>query len=120
MNDNDYLMADLHVLASVCVRQGMDMRNLCVLSLLYRCGWLYASQVGKASGMSKSTVYNRLMYLESKGLVKRKREGRSVGWDINLWGLTDEGMGAMREYEACYRIIHTQMLRRQEMRKETW
>lgn len=105
------IVVDLHILASVCVRQRLSVYSLCLLTLLYRRPGLYVSQVVKYTGMSQSDVYNRMRYLESKGLVVRRYEQEHVR-ALYSWDLAEEGKMLVREYETCYRKLHRWLIDR--------
>ena len=99
---NGGISYDLCLLASVCIRQRLKVHNLCVLTMLYRRGEMYVSEIEKFSGISQSDVYARLNYLESKRLVRRRMLDDERLKAIYVWSLTGEGKRLVRDYEMCY------------------
>lgn len=111
-NRDDALSSlDLFILASVCVRQRLNVQSLAILALLYRRGELYASEVIKYSGVSKSKTYDALYYLMSKGLARQKMV-RDAYKGSSLWSLTADGKRLVREYETCYRKLRKWLFER--------
>lgn len=102
---------DLFILSSVCVRQRLNVQHLAVLTLLYRRGQLYVSEVVLYGGLCKSKAYDSLHYLGSKGLAVRELVSNKYK-SAYVWSLTREGRRLVREYEVCYKKLRAWLFRR--------
>lgn len=104
------LVHDLAFLCRVCVKQGVSVGQLAVMTSLFRLREAEAYELRHASGLSKSNLYRQLDYLESKDAVRvlwRKDRHRQR---VKVWTLTESGKRTVREYERIYRLHCLQAL----------
>lgn len=77
-----------------------------VLFALLESGELPAGELAKAVRMSSSATSHQLRVLRDLGLVRRRREGRRVFYE-----LADDHLGVLLK-EALYHVDHARLLQR--------
>ena len=75
-----------------------------LFALLLESGELSAGELAKAVRMSPSATSHQLRVLRDLGLVRRRREGRQVFYEI-----ADDHLGILLQ-EALYHVDHTRLL----------
>ena len=84
----------------------MRVRNITMLTLLYRKPGIASRMAAKLSGLPVSDSYTALYFLERKGMARRwyQPEGRFFSWE-----LTSYGKSIIVELERLYRQVHQLM-----------
>ena len=105
MTDSNFAL-DLFAMSSLCARSHMRVRNIAMLTLLWRKPGLSSRQAAKLSGLPVSDSYTALYFLERKGIVKRSYNAAARFYS---WDLTTYGKSVIIEFERIYRQIHQLM-----------